>query len=127
MCQASVEIMPAIEPRPIMLVAGGQPNPLYGAESWLTGFMFEHAGEHARLWVIPDAYHCDGPSLHPEEYADKLVEFFDTAFGIERLKKTGHALSVTRSVYAAFFLFGRGRITNALARKAIVATANNSR
>jgi len=33
MCQASVETMPAIEPRPIMLVAGGQPNPLYGAES----------------------------------------------------------------------------------------------
>ena len=82
--RAMVDIIGTIAPRSVMLVAGGQPDPLYGPESWLTDFLFEHAGEHAQLWVIPEATHCDGPIQRPEEYAEKLVGFCDAAFGIER-------------------------------------------
>ena len=81
---AIIDIIGTIEPRAVMLVAGGRPNPLIGPESWLTGFMFQHAGAHATLWVIPEAIHCDGPILRPEEYAAKMLVFFDGALGIIR-------------------------------------------
>jgi pimeloyl-ACP methyl ester carboxylesterase len=81
---AIIEIIRTIEPRPVMLVAGGQTNPLFGAESVLTGFMFQHAGPNASLWVIPEATHCDGPVQRPEEYAEKFSDFFDKAFAISR-------------------------------------------
>lgn len=77
-------IIGTIEPRPIMLVAGGRPQPLYGPESRLTAHMQRFAGPHAALWVIPEATHCDGPIARPEEYRARLVAFFDAAFGIIR-------------------------------------------
>lgn len=82
--QAMIDIIGTIEPRPVMLVTGGQPNPLFGPESWLTGFMFQHAGAHAGMWVIPEVTHCDGPIQRPEEYAAKMLSFFNGALGIIR-------------------------------------------
>ncbi len=73
-----------IEPRPVMLVAGGVANPLTGPESMLVGHYAEYAGPHTGMWVIPEATHCDGPVVRPEEYAERLVTFFDAAFGISR-------------------------------------------
>jgi len=44
--------------------------------------MVSHAGAHTQEWVIPEALHCDGPDLRPQEYAGRLVEFFDSALRI---------------------------------------------
>jgi hypothetical protein len=36
------------------------------------------------MWIIPEAGHCGGPKTIPEEYASKMIAFFDEAFGIDR-------------------------------------------
>ena len=79
-----IEIIDDIAPRPIMLVGGGVSKPFVGSEGQHLPFYQQHAGENAELWVIPEAYHCDGPAVRPEEYARRMVEFFDTALEIQR-------------------------------------------
>jgi len=81
---AMIDIIGRIEPRPVMLVSGGKSLPLTGSESIYLEHFVEHAGLNTQLWVIPEALHCDGPAWRPEEYADKLVGFFDNAFGVKR-------------------------------------------
>lgn len=79
-----IEIIDDISPRPIMLVGGGQPQPLIGSEGEVMLPRYAHyAGSNAQTWVIPEAVHCDGPSRRPDEYAERMIEFFDTAFGIK--------------------------------------------
>lgn len=80
-----VDMIGDIAPRPIMLVGGGVPQPLIGSEAnmMIPGYA-ENAGSNAQVWIIPEAVHCDGPAHRPEEYAQRMVEFFDTAFGITR-------------------------------------------
>jgi dienelactone hydrolase len=79
-----IEIVDDIAPRPIMLVGGGTPIPFTGSEGDHLKTYQLYAGDNAELWVIPEAVHCDGPSRRPEEYATRMVEFFDTAFDIQR-------------------------------------------
>ncbi|MBI2332845.1 MAG: alpha/beta fold hydrolase, partial [Chloroflexi bacterium] len=79
------EILPNIAPHPVMFVGGGMERPLLGSESELYTLRFaEIAGPNAQTWVIDEATHCDGPFQRPEEYSQKMVAFFDEAFGIER-------------------------------------------
>lgn len=79
------DVLPNIAPRPLMLVGGGTENPIMGSEADFHTLRFaERAGENAQVWVIPEATHCDGPRERPEEYAQKLVQFFDEAFNITR-------------------------------------------
>ena len=77
---ALVDVIDNIAPRPIMLVAGGQPHPLFGAEAGRMEHLAGFAGENADVWVIEQATHCDGPALVPEDYGTKMVAFFDDAF-----------------------------------------------
>lgn len=80
-----IETIGDISPRPLMLVGGGQPHPLMGSEGeTLVPRYAYYAGSNAQTWVIPEAYHCDGPARRPEEYTERMVKFFDTAFGISR-------------------------------------------
>jgi fermentation-respiration switch protein FrsA (DUF1100 family) len=80
-----IAIIGNIAPRPIMLVGGGQPQALVGSEGDRLIPRYAHyAGSNAQTWVIPEATHCDGPMQRPEEYAQRMIEFFDTAFGIKR-------------------------------------------
>jgi pimeloyl-ACP methyl ester carboxylesterase len=80
-----IEIIDNISPRPIMLVGGGQPQPLIGSEGDVMLPRYAHyAGSNAQMWVIPEATHCDGPTRRPDEYAKRMIEFFDTALGIKR-------------------------------------------
>jgi uncharacterized protein len=81
---AMIKTIGTIEPRPVMMVAGGKTQPLIGSEAYYIEFMAQHGGAHTQSWVIPEAVHCDGPILRPQEYADRLVGFFDTAFGVGR-------------------------------------------
>ena len=78
-----IEVIGNIAPRPIMLVGGGTPLPLFGSESEMMLPRYsQYAGPNAQTWVVPEAVHCDGPAHRPEEYAARMVEFFDTTFGI---------------------------------------------
>jgi pimeloyl-ACP methyl ester carboxylesterase len=80
-----IEIIDNIAPRPIMLVGGGRPQPLIGSEGDVILPRYAHyAGSNAQTWVIPEAIHCDGPARRPDEYARRMIEFFDTALGIKR-------------------------------------------
>jgi len=77
------EIIRMIAPRPIMLVAGGFPRPYFGNETRRILYYAKFAGSNSEVWIIPDAIHCDGPSRRPEEYAHRMVEFFNQALGIK--------------------------------------------
>jgi uncharacterized protein len=82
-----VDVLDEIAPRPIMFVGGGTARPLIGSEADL--FTLREAalaGLNAQAWIIPEATHCDGPRVRPEEYAMRMIAFFDAAFGIERQK-----------------------------------------
>jgi hypothetical protein len=80
-----VDVLDEIAPRPIMFVGGGTERPLIGSEADL--FTLREAalaGPNAMAWIIPEATHCDGPRVRPEEYAARMIAFFDAAFGMER-------------------------------------------
>jgi pimeloyl-ACP methyl ester carboxylesterase len=79
-----IDIIGGIAPRPIMLVAGGVERPFLGNEARFAYHFAEYAGDNAEVWVIDEAYHCDGPAKRPEEYAARMIEFFDAAFDVER-------------------------------------------
>ncbi len=82
--QSMIEIIGNISPRPIMLVGSGRSRAFIGNEGVLLGRYQEYAGDNAQLWIIPEAGHCGGPKVKPEEYAAKMIAFFDAAFGIDR-------------------------------------------
>ncbi len=71
------ETVGAIAPRPVLFVAGGTPGAGFAPELPYIERYARAAGPNAELWVIADAHHCDGPALHPEEYASRLRAFFD--------------------------------------------------
>ena len=77
-----IEIIDDIAPRPLMLIAGGVERPFLGNEAAFAYRFAQFAGDNADVWVIDEAYHCDGPKLRPEEYAERMVNFFDAAFNI---------------------------------------------
>ncbi len=80
-----IEIIGDIAPRPIMLVGGGQPFPFVGSEGETVIPRYAYyAGANAQTWVLPEVTHCDGPARRPQEYAARMIQFFDTAFGITR-------------------------------------------
>jgi hypothetical protein len=78
-----VEIIGRINPRPIMLVGGGTARPYLESEAPRMARYAEYAGPNAGVWIIDEAYHCDGPERRPQEYAGRLVDFFDEAFGLK--------------------------------------------
>ena len=77
---AMIDIIGNIEPRPIVLVGGGQPHPIFGTEGERMERFADFAGENTEVWVIEEATHCDGPNFIPDEYANRMVSFFDEAF-----------------------------------------------
>ncbi|MFZ5856688.1 MAG: alpha/beta hydrolase [Chloroflexota bacterium] len=79
-----IDIIGNIAPRPIMLVGGGLERPIIGSEEIMQSRLLKYAGENAEMWIIPEAGHCGGPKTIPEEYASKMIAFFDEAFGISR-------------------------------------------
>ncbi|MDP1546809.1 MAG: alpha/beta hydrolase [Anaerolineales bacterium] len=80
-----IDVLPNIAPRPIVFVGGGRERPIVGSEADLFTRRFaEIAGPNAEAWVIDEATHCNGPVVIAEEYSTRMVQFFDTAFGIPR-------------------------------------------
>ncbi|MEN8173498.1 MAG: alpha/beta fold hydrolase [Chloroflexota bacterium] len=79
-----IDIIGEIGPRPIMLVGGGISHPLFGNEEPRVTLYASYAGDNAEVWMIPEAYHCDGPAKLPGEYAARMIRFFDEALEIKR-------------------------------------------
>jgi len=77
--RAMIDIIGDIAPRPITLVAGGLPLPVYGPESQFVSRFASYAGENVEMWVIDQSFHCNGPEVAAEEYGRRLVAFFDAA------------------------------------------------
>ncbi len=63
-----------IAPRPIMLFAGA-----LGGEKAHIRMYQKAAGSNAQIWEVPGATHCDGPATAPDEYARRMIEFFNSS------------------------------------------------
>lgn len=79
-----IERIGEIAPRPVMLVGGGTEVGLFGSEAPRVERYASFAGPNARVWIIEEAIHCNGPEKQPAEYAQRLVEFFDAALAVEK-------------------------------------------
>jgi uncharacterized protein len=69
-----------IAPRPVMLVGGGTDMGLFGTEADRVKHFAAFAGPNTQTWIIAEVVHCDGPLKQPQEYARRIVQFFDAAF-----------------------------------------------
>lgn len=78
-----VEVIGQITPVPILLIAGAAGKELAGIR-----YYRDRAGANAQLWEVPGATHCDGPSVAPDEYARRMVEFFEP-LGLMQVAKDG--------------------------------------
>jgi uncharacterized protein len=68
-------IIPAIAPRPVLLVAGGG----FPAEIPASRRYRAAGGGNVQLWELPDAAHTGGLRKHPAEYERRTVGFLDAA------------------------------------------------
>ena len=72
--QSLLGFMPAIAPRPVLLVASGAPNEIPASRLYR-----DAGGRSVALWEIPDAGHTAGLRAHPAEYERRTVGFLDRA------------------------------------------------
>jgi pimeloyl-ACP methyl ester carboxylesterase len=63
--------MPKIAPRPVLLITSGEPG-----EQLFVRHLNNQASEPKLLYEIPEARHTEGVLARPEEYEQKLVDFF---------------------------------------------------
>jgi dipeptidyl aminopeptidase/acylaminoacyl peptidase len=69
-----IDDLPAISPRPVLLIYGeNEVTTNRGREQYAAAL------EPKQLWVVPGAGHGDYHLAAPEEFARRLVEFFDAA------------------------------------------------
>jgi fermentation-respiration switch protein FrsA (DUF1100 family) len=62
-----------IAPRPVFFISSGQTY-----DYWQAQYYFDRAGEPKSLWNVPEASHCMSVYTRPEEYENRLVQFFDS-------------------------------------------------
>jgi pimeloyl-ACP methyl ester carboxylesterase len=68
-------LMPAIAPRPVLLVAGGGfPDEIPASRMYR-----DAGGSTVELWELPDTGHTAGLRKHPAEYERRTVGFLDAA------------------------------------------------
>jgi hypothetical protein len=63
-----------IAPRPILFISSNQEP-----EPFMNRRLYERAGPSAQLWELPDTGHVGGIFVHPEEYKQRMLSFFDAA------------------------------------------------
>jgi poly(3-hydroxybutyrate) depolymerase len=67
------DLVPLIAPRPILLIAAdGRPD-----EIELNHIYYAAAGEPKTLWEVEDTGHTDAFEHYPDEYAARVIPFFD--------------------------------------------------
>ena len=73
---AIIDTIADISPRALFLIAAGGPEEM---EPRIMQFYYDHAQEPKTIWFIPETGHGGGPKARPEEYAERLVSFYDEA------------------------------------------------
>jgi fermentation-respiration switch protein FrsA (DUF1100 family) len=64
--------------RPVTIVHGSQDEWVNVNSAYR---LHDAAGDSAELWIMDGARHVEGMFLHPEEYEERLVMFFENALG----------------------------------------------
>jgi fermentation-respiration switch protein FrsA (DUF1100 family) len=74
----SARDLATMHPRPVLIIHGSDDPlfPLYHAQR-----MYEAAQEPKALWIIEGLGHANPVRGREEEYRERVVTFFDTAFG----------------------------------------------
>ncbi len=72
-----IESMDKIAPRPLLLITSGE-----AGEKLFVRHLFARAKDPKTLYEIPEARHVAGVLARPEEYEQKLVEFFSQALDV---------------------------------------------
>lgn len=73
------ESISQIAPRPLLLIGGGRGYFLENEADRIEWWYRDSAGENATFWRIPDAGHVQGLDTHPEEYIERVTQFFGAA------------------------------------------------
>jgi len=63
-----------LSPRALLLIHGGR-DPYVSTES--VRALFAAAGEPKELWIVPEAGHRQADKHCPDEYQDRIIDFFD--------------------------------------------------
>jgi dipeptidyl aminopeptidase/acylaminoacyl peptidase len=72
-----ISVIDRISPRPLFLIYGElEAGPTHPFEQ------MERAGEPKQLWIVPGAWHGGYLDVAAEEWEQRVVGFFDTAFGL---------------------------------------------
>lgn len=67
-----------ISPRPVLLIYGEHEAERGGAQ-----LLYDAAREPKDLWIVPGAGHGNYISAAPQEYAQRVIAFFDQVLGVE--------------------------------------------
>jgi uncharacterized protein len=73
---STIEQLEKLSDRPVMMIVGGRDD----FEVKVNRFFMERAPDTIEFWTIPCAGHNGGWGCAPDEYAAKMVEFFDGVF-----------------------------------------------
>lgn len=68
------QMVKQIAPRRVLLIAASLPE-----EEKLMGMYRDLGGPSFEMWTIPESKHVGAFDLHPEEYEDRVIAFFDDA------------------------------------------------
>jgi alpha-beta hydrolase superfamily lysophospholipase len=85
----ALEWRTGVKPLPAIVDSIGQISPRFifliqsGDEAPIGDHYFLHASEPKELWTIPEAAHTTKFDVRPEEYATKMLAFFDKALAAE--------------------------------------------
>jgi uncharacterized protein len=71
-----VEVISRLSPRPVLLIHGE-----YEAASGQ--ILYAQAGDPKELWIVPGSGHGGYQAAAPQEYAKRIVSFFDRAFSAD--------------------------------------------
>jgi pimeloyl-ACP methyl ester carboxylesterase len=63
-----------IAPRALLIIHGGQ-DPYVSTDD--VRRLYDRAGEPKELWMVPEAGHRQVDEIHPEEYQERVLTFFD--------------------------------------------------
>ena len=73
----NVDVIGSLSPRPLLLIHGGN-------EADSGQILYAKAGDPKELWIVPGAGHGEYQAVNPQEYAKRIVSFFDGVFSAER-------------------------------------------
>ena len=66
-----------ISPRPLLVIHGEYDNAACTVAD--ARRLYQAAGDPKELWIVPEAGHCSAHAIHPQEYEERVLQFYDRA------------------------------------------------